>query len=74
MTRQLVIFRAFFFIYPPPPPPDPKSEKQFPVNQLIKNSSLMESIHKRLMGDYFCHTVSFIINAFKKSPNFPFNG
>ena len=24
------------------------------------------------MGDYSCHTVSFMINAFEKSENFPF--
>ena len=31
---QIVIFRAFLFIFFRPP--DPKSEKNFPVNQLIK--------------------------------------
>ena len=34
MTSQLVIFRAFLFIFFRPP--DPRSEKKFPVNQLIK--------------------------------------
>ena len=41
MTSQLVIFRAFLFIYFSSP--DPKSEKNIPVNQLIKNSGLIRT-------------------------------
>ena len=33
----------------------------------------MKSIHNHLMRDYSCHAISFIINAFEKSVNFPFN-
>ena len=35
-------------------------------------TGLLKTIHKQLMRDYSCHTVSFIINAFEKSANFPF--
>ena len=47
MTRQLVFFRAFLFI------PDPKSEKKFPVNQLIKNSGHITYQAKTIMANLY---------------------
>ena len=37
-----------------------------------KPEKLITLIHKHLMSDYSCHTVSFIINAYEKSVNKPF--
>ena len=55
MTSQLVIFRAFFFR-----PLDPRSEKEIPVNQLIKkiwpNTQASSNRRVRVLRIWFRYT------------------